>query len=103
VAAKAMAQVRGYVRELLQTRGWETEKAEQVAQAMTEGRWTHDYPITVKQARALGLTVSTDMPAEVFSFMRLFPQVAMRRPSVEYMPMPYGPRPVPRGQSEKNK
>jgi ClpP class serine protease len=103
VAAKATAQVREYVRELLQTRGWEADKAEQVAQAMTEGRWTHDYPITVKQARALGLTVSTDMPAEVFSFMRLFPQVAMRRPSVEYMPMPYGPRSLPHGQSDKNK
>jgi ClpP class serine protease len=103
VAAKAMAQVHGYVRQLLQTRGWETVKAEQVAQAMTEGRWTHDYPITVEQARALGLTVSTDMPPEIFSFMRLFPQVAMRRPSVEYMPIPYGPQPLPRGQSEKKK
>jgi ClpP class serine protease len=103
VAAKAMAQVRDYVRELLQMRGWEAEKAEQVARAMTEGRWTHDFPITVKQARALGLTVSTDMPAEVFSFMRLFPQVAMRRPSVEYMPMPYGPPSLPHSRGEKNR
>ncbi len=98
VAAKSMAQVCGYVRELLLSRGWEKEKAEQLAQTMTEGRWTHDYPITVKEAKALGLNVSTDMPAEIFSFMRLFPQVAMRRPSVEYMPMPYSPAPAPRGE-----
>jgi ClpP class serine protease len=101
VAGKAMAQVRDYVRELLLSRGWEQEKAEQLAETMTEGRWTHDYPITVKEAKALGLNVSTDMPAEVFSFMRLFPQVAMRRPSVEYMPMPYGPAPSPRGEKER--
>ncbi len=101
VARKAMRQVCDYVRELLLSRGWEKEKAEQLAQTMTEGRWTHDYPITVKEAKALGLNVSTDMPAEVFSFMRLFPQVAMRRPSVEYMPMPYGPAPAPRSEKER--
>ncbi len=101
VARKAMAQVCDYVRELLLSRGWEKERAEQLAQTMTEGRWTHDYPITVKEAKALGLNVSTDMPAEVFSFMRLFPQVAMRRPSVEYMPMPYGPGPTPRSEKER--
>jgi ClpP class serine protease len=101
VARKAMVQVRDYVRELLLSRGWEKEKAEQLAQTMTEGRWTHDYPITVKEAKALGLNVSTDMPAEVFSFMRLFPQVAMRRPSVEYMPMPYGPPSPPRVKKER--
>ncbi len=101
VARKAMAQVCDYVRELLLSRGWEKERAEQLAQTMTEGRWTHDYPITVKEAKTLGLNVSTDMPAEVFSFMRLFPQVAMRRPSVEYMPMPYGPGPTPRSEKER--
>ncbi len=101
VAAKAMAQVRGYVGELLLKRGWEKEKAEQVAQTMSEGRWTHDYPITATQAKALGLNVSTEMPPEIFNFMRLFPQVAMRRPSVEYMPMPYAPQPPPRGRSER--
>jgi hypothetical protein len=31
------------------------------------------------------------MPKEVFELMRLYPQTAQRRPSVEYIPLPYGP------------
>ena len=37
----------------------------------------------------MGLTVSTDMPGEVYDMMGLYPQTAQRRPSVEYVPMPY--------------
>ncbi len=91
VASKAMDQVRGYARQLLIKRGWTAERAEELSHAMTEGRWTHDYPITVEEARALGLPVSCDMPDEIYEFMRLFPQVAVRRPSVQYVPLPYGP------------
>lgn len=91
VAGKAMDQVRSYAKHLLTTRGWTVERAEELSHAMTEGRWTHDYPITVEEARSLGLPVSCDMPAEIYEFMRLFPQVAVRRPSVQYVPLPYGP------------
>jgi ClpP class serine protease len=62
--------------------------AERLARTLTEGRWTHDFPITVDQARALGLTVSTDMPQEFYHLMRLFPQPPRRRPSVFYVPLP---------------
>lgn len=97
IAEKAMSQVREYVERLLTVRGWEPNRAKEVAGAMTEGRWTHDYPITVEQARDLGLPVSCEMPEEIHRFMRLFPQVAARRPSVEYVPLPYPapPRTVP--------
>ncbi|HEV7666342.1 MAG TPA: hypothetical protein VGQ62_22600, partial [Chloroflexota bacterium] len=59
---------------------------------LASGTWTHDYPITVREAQALGLTISTDMPSEVYDLMQLYPQTAQRRPSVEYVPLPYGPR-----------
>jgi ClpP class serine protease len=62
--------------------------AERLARTLTEGRWTHDFPITVDQARALGLAVSTDMPQEFYDLMRLFPQPPRRRPSVFYVPLP---------------
>ncbi len=91
VAAKAMEQVRGYAKQLLISRGWTVERAEELAHTLTEGRWTHDYPITVEEARGLGLPVSCEMPNEIYEFMRLFPQVAVRRPSVQYVPLPYGP------------
>ena len=89
VAAKAQRQVRALVQRVLTGNGWEVERAAALAAALTDGRWTHDYPIGVEEARQLGLPVSTDMPPDVLQFMRLFPQPGVRRPSVEYVPAPY--------------
>lgn len=93
VAEKALRQVRTAVRELLADK-MPPERADAVAEALSCGRWTHDYPITVDEARELGLHVSTDMPPEVHRLMALYPQAGPRRPSVEYVPIPYAP-PVP--------
>jgi ClpP class serine protease len=89
VAAKAQRQVRTLVQRVLTGNGWEVERAAALATALTDGRWTHDYPIGVEEARLLGLPVSTDMPSEVLQFMQMFPQPGVRRPSVEYVPAPY--------------
>jgi ClpP class serine protease len=62
--------------------------AEEVAEKLSSGIWTHDYPITVDEAINLGLPVSTEMPNEVYQLMALYPQTAQRRPSVEYIPLP---------------
>jgi len=43
----------------------------------------------VEEARNMGLSVSTDMPQEVYDLMSLYPQSAARRPSVGYIPVPY--------------
>ncbi|HWP35560.1 MAG TPA: ATP-dependent Clp protease proteolytic subunit [Thermodesulfobacteriota bacterium] len=95
VARKAIAQMRATVRTLLVDNGMAPDKADAVAEKLTGGTWTHDYPITVEEARALGLPVTTGMPPEIYAFMELFPQPARTaRPSVEYVPLPYrdGPR-----------
>jgi ClpP class serine protease len=88
IAEKAINQVRRTIIDLLKD-NMPLEKAESIAVALTEGRWTHDYPITVEEARALGLPVSTDMPEEVYELMSLYPQPVQRRPSVQYVPLPY--------------
>lgn len=93
VAAKAMEQVRNYIERILLKRGWDAARAQELARTMTEGRWTHDYPITVEEARELGLPVSCDMPEEVYRLMRLFPQIGAHRPGVQYVPLPYGAPP----------
>lgn len=87
VAEKAIRQVRGAVIELLQNKLGEG-KAEEVATTLATGVFTHDYPITVDEARRLGLPVSTDMPTAIYEIMALYPQTAQRRPSVEYIPAP---------------
>jgi ClpP class serine protease len=94
IARKALAQVQETVRELVAER-MSPEAAEALADALASGRWTHDYPITVRQARELGLPVSTEMPPEVYELMALYPQASMRRPSVEYVPEPAIPPRVP--------
>ncbi len=58
---------------------------EALANDLSAGRWTHDYPITVEEARKLGLTISTEMPALVLELMALYPQ-PVRRQNVEFSP-----------------
>ena len=87
VAEKALKQVRKAVVGLLEPKMGK-EKAEKVADVLSSGVYTHDYPITADEARELGLPVSTDMPKEVHDIMILYPQTTQRRPSVEYVPSP---------------
>jgi ClpP class serine protease len=90
LAEKALRQVDRTVRELLRDRVAD-DKATSLAHTLSGGTWTHDYPISVTEARELGLPVSTDLPEEVSEMMSLYPQSTQRRPSVEYIPLPYGP------------
>jgi ClpP class serine protease len=94
MARKAIDQVYRTVRGLL-LEHYEPQQAEALARAMSEGRWTHDYPIDYEEAKALGLRVSDRMPEEIYSLMDLYPQTRQQRPSVEYVPTPYRPAPAP--------
>ncbi len=69
VAEKAIRQVEQAVKELLDGR-MPTERATALARTLASGTWTHDYPIGVREARELGLPISTDMPRDVFDLMR---------------------------------
>jgi len=67
--------------------------AETIADTFTNGKWTHDYPISFEEAKELGLKVSDAIPEEVYQLMNLYPQARTNRPSVEYIPIPYNKRP----------
>jgi ClpP class serine protease len=86
IAAKARVQVGMFVAEVL-IKHMPKEKAVALATALTEGRWTHDFPITVPMARRLGFPVTTTMPRTVYDLMDLYPQGAKGRPSVLYVPL----------------
>lgn len=88
VAAKALRQMKEFVTELIASRT-DRESAEKLAAILTEGRWTHDYPLTFEEAKKLGLPVSSEMPEEIYALMELFPQASPQRPSVQYIPVPY--------------
>ena len=97
LARKAVAQVYNSVLCLIRDTMPE-DQARSLAEALSDGRWTHDYPISPDQARELGLPITHDMPPEVYQLMDLYPQSSQRRPSVEYIPGPYAP-PVRRPQN----
>ncbi len=85
IAKKSINQLQDAIVELLEGK-FEKRKATEIAKKLTEGHWTHDYPITPEHAREIGLNVSTDMPEEVHSLMALFPQPLRKYPTVEYIP-----------------
>ena len=88
VAKKALEQVRNIVYNLLEGK-LDEEKRKEVADKLSQGYYTHDYPITVEEARAMGLKVSTEVPPEVYDLMNLYPQAQHGRPGVEFIPVPY--------------
>jgi ClpP class serine protease len=100
VAQKARVQVVSFVADVL-LKHLPRDRAIALATALTEGRWTHDFPITVEAARALGLPVSTNMPPILYDLMAHYPQGDQGRPTVLFVPLrrqhPAGPAPPSSG------
>ncbi|WP_456411354.1 SDH family Clp fold serine proteinase [Oceanithermus sp.] len=88
VSKKALKQVKETVVGLLKGTVPD-DRVEEVATTLSQGTWTHDYPIDVAQARGFGLPVNTEMPQEVYELMDLYPQPRGNKPSVQYIPMPH--------------
>jgi ClpP class serine protease len=98
IARKAMKQVHATIVDLLRENQVAADEAETIAKELSSGQWTHDFPITVAEARRIGLAVTTEVPREVDEIMSLYPQASRRRPSVTYVPAPY---PLPGGESPR--
>jgi ClpP class serine protease len=88
VSRKAQAQIRDFVVGVLSD-DHPAEKATELADKLSSGQWTHDFPLTVEMLRELGLPVATNLPVEAFELMELYPQLGRERPSVQFVPMPY--------------
>jgi ClpP class serine protease len=97
MAGKAINQVQRFVRTLLQDdmprQKVSPDKVEGIIDALTTGKVTHDYPITVEEASDLGLPITVGLPRAIYSLMELYPQPQGGRPTVQYIPMPIQPRP----------
>jgi len=87
VGEKALRQIREAVEELL-TPNYGAEKAKELATALSQGTWTHDYAINADIAQKMGIHVNTDIPVEFLQLMSLYPQPVKREPSVEYIQTP---------------
>jgi ClpP class serine protease len=97
VARRAIAQVKGAGRELLEGR-LPPDQAEELATKLANGTWTHADPLGFEEAAKLGLPVSTAMPDAIMDLMALYPQpTAPQRGSVHDLPQPHWRQPVPAG------
>jgi len=87
IAEKALKQMKLNVTDLLAD-NMGREKAEELAQLLSQGTWTHDHPISWNEAKSMGLPIKTDMPKIFYELMSLFPQPVKREPTVEFLPIP---------------
>jgi ClpP class serine protease len=94
MAEKALRHMKQVVRDLL-IESLGPEKADALAEELAGGHYTHDDPITVAEAKQLGLPVTTGLPPEAYDLMELFPQEGRRRPSVQFVPLPQPPAAEP--------
>lgn len=83
-AEKAIRQMKETIVEILSHKH-PIEKAQEIAEELVSGKWTHDYPISAEEAKRIGLPISTDMPKEIMLLMNLYPQPV--RQTVEYIPV----------------
>ncbi|MBR8835948.1 MAG: ATP-dependent Clp protease proteolytic subunit [Stigonema ocellatum SAG 48.90 = DSM 106950] len=105
LSRKAIDQVQRFVRTLLKdnipNEKVHPDNIEKIVTAITTGRVTHDYPITVEEATEMGLPITVGLPRVIYDLMDLYPQPQGGRPSVQYIPMPYNDRPpslpIPKG------
>jgi len=93
LAQKAMNQLHNLVCSLLDGKMNKSD-IERVCNALTEGKWTHDYPLTVNDLKNLNLNVETGLPVEIYQLMNLYPQPMRVSPTVEFIPEPYKRQPI---------
>jgi len=87
VAQKAVVQLRNAVEKFLEEDMVEQQRRE-IAHLLSRGAWTHDFPLHYEVLDELGLPVSTDMPANIYELLSLYPQPLRQDSSVEYIPVP---------------
>jgi len=88
IARKAIRQVSIALYEILKG-NYSEEKAKELADVLSTGKWTHDHPITFEEAASLGLQVSANMPQEFVQLMSFYPQPVRYQRAVEYIPRPH--------------
>jgi len=85
MSEKAINQVKAGAQELLGDK-LPNDRAKELAEKLAGGQWTHDYGLTEKEARSLGLNVKAGIPPSVLNLMRLYPQPVRQLPSIEFLP-----------------
>jgi ClpP class serine protease len=84
LSQKAIDQLESAAKELLQGTV-SPNAAANIAQLLSSGRWTHDYPIEAAEAREIGLNVKSEVPADIMELIGLFPNAVRRSTSAKWI------------------
>jgi ClpP class serine protease len=90
VGRKALRQVNLTVRALLE-KHMDPARAQDAADLLSSGVFTHDHPLMAPELEQLGLPVKVGVPPEERTLLELYPQPRNRQPAVEYIPSPRMP------------
>lgn len=82
ISEKVLNFMRTAVNELLDDKFADKEKQKMVVEKLVGGEMVHSQPISAKEAQALGLPVSTELPADIHEFMECYKAI---RSNVEYI------------------
>jgi ClpP class serine protease len=77
LSRKAIDQLEAAAKELL-AGTVSPNAAANIAELLSSGRWTHDYPIEADEAREIGLNVRTEVPGDIMELISLFPATVRR-------------------------
>ncbi len=82
---KALKQVKSGALELIGD-SVPADQAKLLVDKLAGGQWTHDYALTAKEAKELGLNVRIGVSPSILDLMRLYPQPVRHLPSIEFLP-----------------
>ena len=82
LASQATKQINDLIVELIQDRLGKS-KSKKIADFLTKGEKTHDYPITAKEAKELGLNIDTKIRPEVYRLMDTYK--VFKQPGVDVL------------------
>ena len=85
LSEKVLIQMRKQACELMQG-NYSHDGSCEISDLLASGKWSHDYPITVPEAKELGLHVSTAMPDDIIDLTATLAAPDVRRPSVYFTP-----------------
>ncbi|MFB6355978.1 MAG: ATP-dependent Clp protease proteolytic subunit [bacterium] len=87
VAGKAVVQIRHAVNHLL-PESMPDGKAKKLADLLSRGAWTHDYPLQYEHLEEFELNVSEEIPDEVYELLSYYSQPTQQSTGVEFTPTP---------------
>ena len=88
IAQKALNQMKRVVYGILKTR-MNLKASARLANLLTTGKWTHDYPLTCSELQKMGFNIKCNLDKLFYTLMDLYPQTQKGRPSVQYIPQKY--------------